>query len=137
MPINTVYANLLVTYNLVKYQGTELVLHRLPGMEDDGAGGRRPIAGVELVLPPQKFYLGGKINNRMNNMPFEAQTTEGELIRKQYVVIGMPRDYRDMLVVDIKENDWFFDEFGHRYDIAFVDDDRQFQTKAEARHTST
>lgn len=137
MPVDVNYVNLLVTYNLIRYKGTDIVLHRLPGMESDGAGGRRPAAGAEQVLPSQRLYLGGKINNRMNNMPFEAETTEGEFIRKQFVVIGLPVDYRDMSAADIKENDWFFDEFNHRYDVAFVDDDRQFQVKAEARHTST
>jgi hypothetical protein len=127
---------LKATAELIKRYGRQIVLHRPAAMVDDGAGGlKRPVA-PDTVLPSQLMYFGGKINNRMNNLPFETTTAIGEFMKAGHVIVGMPIPKWELEAIDIKEDDWFLLN-GKRYDVTFLHDDRTYQIKAECKFVGT
>lgn len=123
-------AKIRTTEKLIEVEGRMITLVRPPEAEDDGAGGRIvPHGGAVTPMPPVRRYFGGKINNRMNNMPFEGANSVGEYLRVKSILVGMPGD-------DIKENDTFAVD-GLTYHVEFVYPDQTFEVRADCMHVNT
>lgn len=123
-------AKIRTTEKLIEVEGREIALIRPPQPEDDGAGGRIiPHGGAPVPQDPKRRYFGGKINNRMNNMPFEGASSVGEYLRVKAVLVGMPGD-------DIQEND-VFSVGGLTYSVDFVYPDQSFEVRADCVHVNT
>lgn len=129
---------LRMTAELIHRSGRDIVLHRPAPAVSDGAGGaQRPVEGDEdPALDPQRLYFGGKINNRMTNLPFETRTAIGEMVSSVAVIVGMPVDKYRLLAADIEEDDWF-ELNGKRYTVQFVHHNRNYQIKAEVKFVGT
>lgn len=127
---------LRLTAQLIKEYGRDVTLFRPPPFQHTAAGGVQRQGGNDTELDAQRVYFGGKINNRMNNIPFEQLTTLGEYINKAFVLVGMPTEAYGIEALDVQEDDYFY--IGdHMYYITFVDDDRTYQVKCEVEHRST
>jgi len=123
-------AKIRTTEALIEVEGRMIALVRPPEAVDDGAGGRIvPHGGAPVPQVAVKRYFGGKINNRMNNMPFEGANSVGEYLRVKSVLIGMPGD-------DIQEND-VFSVGGLTYSVDFVYPDKSFEVRADCVHVNT
>lgn len=124
------------TAQLIKEFGVDLEIHRPLPYVTTVAGGRQRQVDPGSTLLPQRLYIGGKINNRINNLPLETFGTEGEMVRKQFVIVGMCVAKYGLRVADLKENDYFTFN-GLKFYISSVDDEQQYQIKAEVRHFGT
>lgn len=127
--MNRTQAQLLSTENLIRWEGRDIVLERRGALVNDGAGGRLTPTTALVLVESQRLYFGGKINNRMNNLPTETYTAAGEMQVVRNVLIGMPE-------ADIVEHDEF-ELDGLRWKVEFLDADRTFQTLAECTHVGT
>lgn len=119
-----------LTERMIAQDGIEVALSRPPSYTDDGAGGKSAPVGSLVLQPSKRRYIGGKINNRMNNLPVETFSASGEMQILRVVIIGPPGD-------DIRERDEFTWR-GATYSVDFIDDfTLTWQTKAEASHVGT
>jgi hypothetical protein len=117
---------ILTTEKLLEYESEDIVLNRPPGLIDDGAGGKQRVAGNDVPLVPQQFFVGGlmTMGRGVSTQPERwIITSLGERYKEFAVLIGMPD-------ADVEEGDWFTRR-NDRWEVLFIHDDRSFQTKVE------
>jgi hypothetical protein len=117
MPIQSaeVRAQRMITKAFIDADSLEVVLYRA-GKLSDGAGG--VVEGSPSPLPPQVLRL-----IPLADGSDERFTADGKAVRPTYMLQGM-------FDADIERFDTFTHR-GSRFEVVFVNENRQYQVKAE------
>lgn len=118
-------AQVETTAMLIREEGMDVVLRRLPAPTPDGEGGTI-IANEEdrVDLPAKRLYFGST-----REIADHRRLPAGDQLVTQHVLIGMPAD-------DIQTTDKFT-LWGHDFKVDYIQPDRRYQTKAfVSRHAS-
>jgi hypothetical protein len=113
------------TQLLLDWFGEAIVLKREPEYVDDGAGGVIRPDDADTALDPQVFWFweAAPVAHIARGSNFQQIIGMGQRITTNYVLLGLPD-------ADVLQDDEF-DYGGYSYKVAFLHDDRRFQTIAE------
>lgn len=100
----------------IKADHVDVILWRQEKVPN-GSGGF--VLSPAQPLPPQQFHLVPQ-----NRQLEERQTLDGAVVRPDSVLIG----YYD---ADIRRGDWFMNAMGKRYDVAWVNEKRDYEVRVE------
>lgn len=105
-----------MTHAFIQADPVEIVLWRQTKVPN-GSGGF--VLGPPTSLPSQTFKAIPQ-----NHQLEERQTTDGVMVRPDSVLIG----HWDANIV---RGDWFVDVEGNRFDVVYVGEKRDYETRAE------
>lgn len=122
----------LQTGVLLDLYGELIQLQREPEYEDDEEGGViRPDDELDKEIGPQEFwfYEAAPVAHVARGANFQQIINMGQRLTTAFILVGMPS-------ANVRKDDWF--ERGEfTYKVAFVHDDRSFQTIAELERISS
>lgn len=114
------------TQSLIDTGGREIALHRPSALINDGAGGKKRLAGNDVTFVPVTRFFGAisNLGRGASTRPLEWITTSlGERYHAFYVLIGTWDD-------DIRKDDYFFIN-DKKYEVVFLHEEVDaYQTKA-------
>lgn len=136
MPINLAtdreIMQLRTTAGLVRSYGRWITLFRPPEPLPDGAGGLVQQAGDPSPLEPQYVFFSAKAAQ----VPTESDSTGGEQVPSEHVIVGLPFQFQNLEMLDIQENDFFWWN-NDLYYVKFIHHDKRYQIKADVRTVGT